>query len=51
MTAAGAVLDGAALAVSTVDIERDVHTYDPDQQPGDPISVTRSEWGDAVASP
>lgn len=71
VTAAGAVLDGAALAVSTVDIERDVQAefclragylclrriadfynfaHDPDPQPGDPISVTRSEWDEAVAS-
>ena len=70
VTAAGAVLDGAALAVSTVDIERDVQAefclragylclrriadyynfaHDPDPQPDDPISVTRSEWDDAVA--
>ena len=70
VTAAGAVLDGAALAVSTVDIERDVQAefclragylclrriadyynfaYNPDPRPDDPISVTRSEWDDAVA--
>jgi hypothetical protein len=70
ITAAGAVLDGAALAVSTVDIERDVQAefclragylclrriadyysfaHNPDPQPDDPISVTRSEWDDAVA--
>jgi hypothetical protein len=71
VTAAGAVLDGAALAVSTVDIERDVQAefclragylclrriadfynfvHDPDPQPDDPISITRSEWDEAVAS-
>ena len=70
VTAAGAVLDGAALAVSTVDIERDVQAefclragylclrriadyysfaHNPDPRPDDPISVTRSEWDDAVA--
>jgi hypothetical protein len=70
ITAAGAVLDGAALAVSTVDIERDVQAefclragylclrriadyysfaHNPDPRPDDPISVTRSEWEDAVA--
>ncbi|MGZ5307545.1 MAG: hypothetical protein ACXWEG_12525, partial [Actinomycetota bacterium] len=71
VTAAGAVLDGAALAVSTVDIERDVEAefclragylclrriadfynfaHDADPRPEDPISVTRSEWEEAVAS-
>ena len=71
VTAAGAVLDGAALAVSTVDIERDVQAefclragylclrriadfynfaHDPDPHPDDPISITRSEWEEAVAS-
>ena len=70
VTAAGAVLDGAALAVSTVDIERDVQAefclragylclrriadyysfaHNPDPQPDDPISITRSEWDEAVA--
>ena len=70
VTAAGAVLDGAALAVSTVDIERDVQAefclragylclrriadfynfaYDPNPSPDDPISVTRTEWDEAIA--
>jgi hypothetical protein len=70
-TAAGAVLDGAALAVSTVDIERDVQAefclragylclrriadfynfaHDAAPRPDDPISITRSEWDEAVAS-
>lgn len=69
VTAAGAVLDGAALAVSIVDIEHDVQAdiciragylslrricdyfsvpYDDNPQPGDPISITRAEWEDAV---
>lgn len=69
ITAAGAVLDGAAIAISTVDIPRDVQAdfciragylclrrvadffripYDPDPDPGDPISITRSEFDDAV---
>jgi hypothetical protein len=71
VTAAGAVLDGAALAVSTVDIERDVQAefclragylclrriadfynfaHDADPRPDDPISITRSEWDEAVAA-
>ena len=71
VTAAGAVLDGAAFAVSTVDIERDVQAefclragylclrhiadfynfaHNPDPRPDDPISITRSEWDEAVAS-
>ena len=71
VTAAGAVLDGAALAVSTVDIERDVQAefclragylclrriadfynfaHDANPQPDDPISITRSEWDEAVAT-
>lgn len=70
VTAAGAVLDGAALAVSTVDIERDVQAefclragyiclrriadfynfaYDRDPLPDDPISITRTEWDEAIA--
>jgi hypothetical protein len=68
--AAGAVLDAAALVVSTVDGGRDPEAqllvrsgyvslrriadyfeipYDPDPQPGAPISVSRDEWDDAVA--
>ena len=68
VTAAGAVLDGAALAVSTVDVEHDVqadfciragylclrriadvlHRADREPAPGDPISITRQEWDDAI---
>jgi hypothetical protein len=69
VTAAGAVLDGAALTLSSVDVPRDVQAeiclrsgylalrriadsfriaYDPDPQQGDPISITRQEWQDAV---
>ena len=69
ITAAGAVLDGAALAVSIVDMPHDVQAdfclragylclrrvcdyfsipYDPEPDPGDPISITRDEWNDAV---
>jgi hypothetical protein len=68
VTAAGAVLDAAALMLSTVDLPRDPQAaltlragylalrriaaffqidYDPDPQPGDPISVARQEY-DAV---
>lgn len=70
VTAAGAVLDAAALRSSTVDEEPDPEAqlciragyvalrriadffgipYDPDPQPGDPISVTREEWDRACA--
>jgi len=65
VTAAGAVLDAASLAASTLDIPRDVQAdlciragylalreiasffripFDPDPQPGDPISISRSEY-------
>jgi hypothetical protein len=65
VTAAGAVLDAAALLDSTVDLPRDPKSnlciragfialrricdffqipYDPNPQPGDPISVTREEY-------
>jgi hypothetical protein len=68
VTAAGAVLDGAALTLSSVDVPRDVQAeiclragylslrriadsfkirYEPDPDPGDPISITRQEWEDA----
>lgn len=67
VTAAGAVLDGAALAVSSIE-RRDPDAqlclrggflalrrvadffdvpYDPDPQPGDPISITREEFDEA----
>jgi hypothetical protein len=65
VTAAGAVLDAASLAGSTLDIPRDVQAdlciragylalreiasffripFDPDPKPGDPISISRSEF-------
>jgi hypothetical protein len=65
VTAAGAVLDGAALLLSSVDVPRDVQAeimiragylalrriasffqipFDPDPDPGDPISVRREEY-------
>ena len=68
VTAAGAVLDGAALLASSVDGPRDVQAeitiragylalrriaaffqipYDPDPEPTDPVSVTRTEYDDA----
>lgn len=69
VTSAGAVLDGAALYASTVDVERDLDAelclragylalrrvggffampFDPDPSPDDAISVTRSEYDEAV---
>jgi len=71
VTAAGAVLDGASLAVSTIDVERDVQAEfciragylclrriadffripnDSDPRPDDPISITRQEWDEVVAT-
>ncbi len=71
ITAAGAVLDGAALAVSTVEIPRDVQAefciragylclrriasnfqiaFDAAPEPGDPISISREEFDQAVAA-
>ena len=68
VTAAGAVLDAASLAASTLDIPRDVQAdlciragylalrqiasffgiaYDPDPQPGDPVSISRAEYDSA----
>lgn len=65
ITAAGTVLDAAALAASTLGIPRDVRadlclrsgylalrhiadtfqiTYDPEPDPGDPISISRGEF-------
>jgi hypothetical protein len=71
VTAAGAVLDGASLLLSSVDVERDVQAefcirsgylclrriatyfkvpYPPDPGPGDPISISRTEWEQAIDS-
>lgn len=68
VTAAGAVLDAASLAASTVDVPREVQAefciragyialrriadffgipYDPNPEPGDPITVTREEFDQA----
>jgi hypothetical protein len=68
VTAAGAVLDAAALIMSVVDVPRDARSalclragflnlrriadfyrlpYNPDPQPTDPISISRSEFNDA----
>ncbi len=68
-TAAGAVLDAAALTVSSVDVPHDVQAdiciragylslrriaegfgiaFDREPAPGDPISITRQEWDDAM---
>ncbi|HLF00416.1 MAG TPA: hypothetical protein VI547_00420 [Anaerolineales bacterium] len=70
VTAAGAVLDGAAMVLAAVNIPHDVQAdlciragyialrriadffgigYDPDPQPGDPISITREAFGQALA--
>ena len=69
VTAAGAVLDGAALTISSVDVPHDVRadiciragylslrriaegygiSYERQPSPGDPISITRQEWDDAI---
>jgi hypothetical protein len=69
VTAAGAVLDGAALYVSSVDLPRDAQAeimiragylalrriadffgipYDPDPQQGDPVSIMREEFEEAL---
>jgi hypothetical protein len=71
VTAAGAVLDSAALTLSTVDWPRDVQAefclragylclrriagffrvpFDPDPAPDAPISVSREEWEEVVAT-
>ncbi len=71
VTAAGTVLDAAALVSSTLDLPRDAPAelciragylslrrisdlfgiaYDPNPQPGDPISVTREEYDAACAT-
>lgn len=68
-TAAGAVLDAAALTVSSIDVPHDVQAdicmragylslrriaagfgieFDREPAPGDPISITRQEWNDAM---
>ena len=69
VTAAGAVLDAAALTVSSIDVPHDVQAdiciragylslrriaegfgiaFDREPAPGDPISITRQEWDDAM---
>jgi hypothetical protein len=69
VTAAGAVLDGAALTISSIDVPHDVRAdiciragylslrriaegygirYERQPSPGDPISITRQEWDDAI---
>ena len=68
-TAAGAVLDAAALTVSSIDVPHDVQAdicmragylslrriaagfgieFEREPAPGDPISITRQEWNDAM---
>jgi hypothetical protein len=70
ITAAGALLDGAAFWVACVDHPKDADAqltlrsgylalrrvadgfgirYDPNPDPGDPISITRGEWDGAMA--
>ena len=69
VTAAGAVLDGAALTISTIEVPHDVRadiciragylslrriaegygiSYERQPAAGDPISITRQEWDDAI---
>lgn len=69
VTAAGAVLDAAALTTSSIDVPHDVQAdiciragylslrriaegfgirFDRQPAPGDPISITRQEWEDAM---